>query len=34
LAGAVIGLTIATLATGAIILGTSPALGQAVTRSK
>ena len=34
LAGAMIGLTIATLATGAIILGASLALGQAITRGK
>jgi hypothetical protein len=34
LAGAMIGLTVATLATGAIMLGASMALGQAVTRGK
>jgi hypothetical protein len=34
LAGAMIGLTISTLATGAIMLGAGMALGQAVTRGK
>jgi hypothetical protein len=34
LAGAMIGLAVATLATGAIMLGASLALGQAVTRGK
>jgi hypothetical protein len=34
LAGAMIGMTISTLATGAILLGAGLAIGQAVTRGK